>query len=536
MERIRILIVSEKSYEIRQIREQIELLPFDEHEKSNGLEIYEEASAKSAFELVESNLGSNTTFDLIFASEKMQYYTGLQLAQKILGLEVETDVPFVVFSGDIANDIKSDLLHHHKNKIDSVIMFFELPATFDELKKLMTKLAEKLISVEDKKRANAIESLMSYRDTTDFLTTMENIYMRSAREVSNIKMYAPWSSGPYLSLGRIYVGCNMFETAIPYLKKALNIDFSLKEAHKNLAICYRKTDQSFEELEELKELLTANPKSSSILFRVGDAYLRDSDYKKAAAFFEKAIANHGGNDTVRMKAKSHVGLGKAYLDEGDDTKDPSKYDMAEGEFKTAIKVDPTLVAAYNNLFITYKKLGREKEAKEIMQKALKIMPDDAEGWLELFEIYLSDGDQQKAKFSLGKALKYDPENQKILCSAGEAYIRQKMLNEAIELFEKAVLINPSDLRLYNYLGICCRRLDDTKRAVLFYMKALRINPNDPNIHYNIAKAYHQGNELELAEKSYNNALKLNAEFSEAENALKMLIKYPNRSEGRKGIR
>ena len=531
---MRILIVSEKKYEIRQIREHIEHLPFKEFAKDTTTEIFEETGSKNAYDLIATKLKQSFTFDLVIASHRMKLVTGFQLAEKIHKLESDKFIPVVVFGTGIIEDAKNE--PNREIFANGKTYVSELPITFDGFKNVFSSIAETLVQNEDQQRKEAIENLLSYRDTNDFLSTMENLYMLSARKVINYSAYAPWSPIPLLSLGRIYIGSNMYDTAIPYLKRAINLDFSLKDAHKNLAICYKKLGQAYEELEELKQLLKSSPQSSSVLFKVGDAYLRESNYEKAAEYFKKAIASCKPDDGVRHKARIHVGLGNAYVKEGDFKKDISKYTLAEGEFKTAISVDPTLLAAYNSLVITYKKLGQEELAKEAMQKAISIMPDSSEGWISLFEIYLIDGEYDKAKFSLQKAIKYDPENQIILCIAGETYARQNMLQEAIELFEKAIDINPSDLRLYNYIGICYRRLNDIGMAIEYYQKALKIDDKDPNIHYNLGRAYQQGSNNSRAEKSYKKALDLQPDFSEAKNALENLAKFPATSNKRKSVR
>lgn len=527
---MRVLIVSENTIERKQIRNYMETLPFNEYDKTHEIEFIEDKSGNSALGRVTSDYQNRLFFDLIIAAQKMKDLTGMQLAKKLSDEKMIPMPPIAVFCDDVAEALKKERVK------EGITVLFDFVFSIEKFKQLMTKIAAILISRVERVRKEKIEDLMEKRNSADFLASLENIYMDSAREISQYKMYATWSSLPYISLGRIYIGCNKYAEAIPNLKTAIDINFNNKKAHRNLVLCYKKTGQSFEELKELYEMLAVVPRSSAVLQKLGDACLREGDYESAAEYLKQAIACHNPTDSKRMMASTHVFLGKAYMAEGDEKEDSSKHEMAKDEFNEAISIDPTLLAAYNSLIVVYKKLDMYEEAQETMAEAIKIMPEDPEGWLSLYEIYLIDGEAQKAKYSLQKALKYEPENQKMLCNAGEIFMRQEMLTEAVELFEKAIEINPSDIRLYNYAGICYRRLNRYERAISNYRKALRIDPKDHNIHYNFGKAWQEAKDYKSARRSYETALSLKPDFPEAKKALEMLEEYRGFKDKRKSVR
>lgn len=527
---LRILVVSGKKAERNRIREYILRLPFREYDKSHLIDIIEENSASAALDRLKSDYQAMIFYDLIIADQNMDKMTGLQLAHEISNMELAPPSPIAIFSDDLKRDIPKN---YGKNGIAA---FFELPVSYRQMKRLMTKIAALRIAREERKRKLKIENLMSIRGTRDFLSSLESIYLHSASEINMYRMYAPWSALPYIILGRVYIGSNRFSEAIPHLKTAIKINFNNKDAHRNLLLCYKKTGKFFAEREELEVMLRTSPRSCNVLLKVGETCLREGEYQSAMDYFRRAIANHKPSDSNRLKAKSHLGLGKAYMKQGDRKKDPSIYDLAKDEFNKAVSIDPLLIAAYNNLAIAFNKLGRHEEAKSTIAKAVGIIPKDAEGWFSLFELYLIDGETEKARNSLIKALKYDPENQIWLITAGEIYLRQGMLTDAIEMFEEAVEINPSYAELYNYLGICYRRLNNIESAILNYQKALEIDREDQNIHYNLGKAFHVDNKLESARKSYENALRLEPNFQEAKQKLTILEAYTGVTERLKSVR
>ncbi len=454
-----------------------------------------------------------TGYDLVIAEDQIDSpQSDICWSRVLLERDLEPRLPFVLFADRFDEKLKLE------GVLPESVVLLEPPLTFEHLTRSMEHKFAAAIAREEAGRTAAIEWLMRTGAASDITTAIDDLYMSSARRLEKYLKYAPWSPLPHIAMGKVYAGCNRHQRAIPYLKTAITLDFSRQEAHRLLALCYRRTGQAFDELAELKEMLKADPVSSDLLLRIGEAALRDGDYEAAAAHFKEAIENFIPPGKPRRKAKMHVGLGKAYYLEGEETGVQAKFGMAKTEFHTALDTDPTLVAAYNNLVLVYRKLGMFAEAKKAMEQALRITPVEAEDWAGIFELYLANGDMGKARYALLRAVKIDPENQRIPCLAGEAYIRQGMFHEAITQFKGALETNPSDIRLYNYLGICHRRLVEIDAAVQYYLTALKIDPDDQNIHYNLGKAYLQNNEREKAAACFKKALSIDPAFKEARKA------------------
>ncbi len=470
-------------------------------------------------------------YDLVIAEDQIDsLQDDICWSRILLERELEPAIPFVLFADRFDEKLKME------GVLPEGVVLLEPPFTFEHLTKSMEHKFAAAIAREEAGRSAAIEWLMRVGATSDISTAVDDLYMSSARRLEKYLKYAPWSPLPHIAMGKVYAGCNRHERAIPHLKAAIALDFGRQEAHRLLALCYRRTGQAFDELAELKEMLKADPASCDLLLRIGEAALRDGDYESAAAHFKEAIGNFIPPGIPRRKAKMHVGLGKAHYMEGEDTGVQTKFGMAKTEFHIAMDTDPTLVAAYNNLVLAYRKLGMFAEAKKAMEQALHITPTEAEDWAGMFEIYLANGDMGKARYALQRAVKIDPENQRILCMAGETYIRQGMFREAIGQFEAALEANPSDIRLYNYLGICHRRLMEIDAAVNYYLTALKIDPNDQNIHYNLGKAYLQNNEREKAAACFKKALVIDPAFKEAKKAAELAERQSATGEHRNKVR
>ncbi len=528
---MKIIVIDQNDKVIGKIHGYFRRLHFEYYDKTHTMEFHGVGSGRAALERIISDYQQEAPCDLIITTRDTGDLSGLELGKRLMALEIAPAVPIVLYVDDPEKFLKD------KDVGSEITLCCKPFDSYESCEKIMEKVCAVLISREVESRIEKVDALMEKQGTDDFIATLENYYMHSARNISVYKSYAPWSELPYKSLADIYIGSNKHRDAIPYLKTALKINYHNYETHKNLALCYRKIGLSFEELEELRTTLCKFPHSSPTLLKIGEALLREGDYLSAAEHFKQAIAFHKPADTYRLKARSHVGLGKAYMADGDENNDSSKHEMAKDEFKNAVHVDPMLLAAYNNLIIVYNKLGMVEEAAETMARAVKLLPDDSDGWLNLFEIYLREGEERKAKHALRKIIRSEPENQIILCTAAETYMRQEMFSDAIELFKNALKVNPSGIRIHNFMGICFRRLGEYEEAISHYRKALQIDPSDCNIHFNLGQAYWSAKKLASAEKCFKTAVQLDPEFDEAKKALLMIADHPDPDDNRRaGIR
>ncbi len=489
---MRILIAAENPFERRDIRAFLRELPFEKWDDTMSLKISDETPGQGSIMFVLAGHPKGNYYDLIIAANEFKKGTGLQLAKMLEENELSPSVPIIVYGAT----------EETGKKIPETTCLLPAPVTKDSLTAALEKIALALIHKEDARRKAAIEKLMQKlaagERVANFPSQLDNIYIRSVANILHLRKYAPWHVSSHLSLVNIYMGCNKYESAIPHARTAIKIDPGNQQAHRQLALAYRRAEKSFEELGELLEMLKDNPSSSDTLLKVGEAYLRAEDYTKAEEFFIKAINAYSPEEENRGRAKLHVGLGRAYAGEAGQGQDGVKMALAREEFNKAIHLYPLLLSAYNNLILVYRKLGQFEEAMKIMELAVDITPDNAEDWLALFEIFLVDGDQKKARYCLHKALKYDPENQITLCTAAETYVRQGMFEDATGLFEKAVEVNPSD--------------------------ALKLDPEDPGLHHNLGTAYRHMGDIVKARAEYEAALRLQPDFSEAAEALKRLQK------------
>lgn len=511
---LRVLIVSEKAFEIKQVREFLQELPYAAFDKDHRLDLYSVDSAKAGIEKVEADSAKDMPFDLAIVSHKMKKMSGLQFA---LGLAQKKGLsPLIVFL--LVDELNPQL--EAEGAKANIADFLKMPLKGDDLKDALTVIAEERVKRLQQRRSAEADMLAMAGDA--HAPALAELSAKAADEVAKGRMLAPWSPVAGMGYARFLAEGGRCAEAIPVLQAMVKGRLGGAEAHKLLAECMRRTGKSVADTAELEKMIAADPGSAELHFRLAEAYLREGETEKAVEHYKKAIACQTDGAGGKLKAGALAGLGAAYIEMGDESGDKAKYAEAFNELKNAVAIDPSGNAAYLRLVEALKKLGKETEAQALLEKAKKIMPETPQDWLEWFHFFLSGGDAARAKTALVKALEPDPENQVTLCLAGEAYLRQKMFAEAAELFEKAVAANPSDIRVYNWLGICRRNLKQGERAVECYTKALAIDPEDYNVHFNLARAYQMDNNLASAKASYEAALRYNPSLKEAQEALTQL--------------
>jgi tetratricopeptide (TPR) repeat protein len=443
----------------------------------------------------------------------MTKMSGLQTAQILAPKKLSPILLVVEELSDQITDMGSKL---------GLAGYLQMPLSLESVKKAVTEAAEAIAAREMQKMA-AEESMLKMAGDADPEAIVE-LNARIAAKLETTLNMAPWSLNLRNTMVGVYMIVARHKDAVPILKKLIKEDFGDRQAHKQLAECYKKLGKSLEDLPSLLKNVEENPQSPEAHYKIASHYMREGETDKAVDHFKKAVeCNKDGAGEV-AQSELLTGLGTAIMAEGERTGDNSKLSEAFKELKNAITADPEASAGYFHMSDCLKKLNKEKEANAVLEVALRKEPRSASEFLEWFFFYLLRAEKEKAKTALDKAMEIDPENQITMCLAGEAYFRNGMYEEAIALFERAVEINPSDIRLYNWLGICYRRLSKTSKAVERYQNALIIDPEDFNVHFNLGRAYMTDKDFKNAKTEFATALKYKPDLKEAKEAMESLPK------------
>lgn len=200
------------------------------------------------------------------------------------------------------------------------------------------------------------------------------------------------------------------------------------------------------EIEVLEQLAESYPDLAEVHVTLGDVYRRQSEFEKAAASYDRAIALYGSDDAGQWVTYYTRGITFERLD---------RWDQAEADFRKALELNPgqpnvlnylgySLVEMQTNLdealgmieqavrarpndgyitdslgWVLYR-LGRYSEAVEQMELAAALKPADPIVNDHLGDVYWAVGRHREAEFQWRRAMSFEPEKE------DEKRIRRKL--------------------------------------------------------------------------------------------------------------
>ncbi len=253
------------------------------------------------------------------------------------------------------------------------------------------------------------------------LTEGEKKQIEKARAV-NVQAY------DYYLRGRQYfhqLRRKSLEYAKQMFNKAIEIDPEYARAHAGVADCY------------------------SLLYTYFDA--REFNLRQADIAANKAL------DLEPDLAEAHVARGLAVSLN-------KRFDEAEREFETAMRLDPKLFDAIYWFARSRLSQGMYEEAVKLLERAAILRPED----------YQTAGFLGQALIAMGRHEE-----------AAVSYRRQ------VKLIDVHLELNPDDPRASILGAVANAIINDKERAVEFTERAMQVDPDDPMLLYNVACTYAQ---------------------------------------------
>lgn len=219
-------------------------------------------------------------------------------------------------------------------------------------------------------------------------------------------------------------------------------------------------------------------------------YQRNLVWKDAQSFWAAVLQQSP------LKARAHNNYGTALAEAG-------KHREALLSFKRATKLDHYYPDPWNNLAVTYDKLGNPDRAIETMKEALKLHLEYPEFYNNLGSFYLNKKEYDKTVHYCDLAIKKRKHYGKAYYNIGRAKFEQGNYEQAWQFFHHAVFKADYDTQKgFEGYVIASMKLDKYDDAILGCHKILQQNPNDPEALFNLANCHYCKGESELAEKYY----------------------------------
>ena len=297
------------------------------------------------------------------------------------------------------------------------------------------------------------------------------------------------SSDPktFSKLGEAYlVGLAQAQTAIPILKKALQISPQHVLANQLLGQAYLRLNQYQLAVEHLTIAVKLDKNNVISNYHLGFSYYQQEKFSVAVPFFNKVI------EMDSLHRKAHFSLGNCYF--------------RMGKMKKA-----------KDAFSIFQQLRQEEETIKILDHYLsnestprKSEADNLQKWNQLINLLIKHQRWLEAITTLKNVQRItdqtqDAERPNYTEALGSIYIKTRDYFQAIKLYRELVKIKPNYSEYHHILGIAYLATEDYISAIDYFQIAILLKPNQANYYLDLAHAYQKiGNtsKADLANHKY----------------------------------
>jgi tetratricopeptide (TPR) repeat protein len=261
------------------------------------------------------------------------------------------------------------------------------------------------------------------------------------------------------------------------------------------------------------------------------SYLELDQYDAAVSSGEKAVAINPKN------SEYHQWLGEAYGAKADHVSMFSAYPLArktQKEFDTAMQLDEKNFDAAQDL-VEYDCTapgvvgGGEDKAQPIIQKLMTL--DPAQGHYAAGNCRAAKKDYATADTEFAKALESKPKSAGLIYNIGDYFSQRGQADKLIMVADLGEAAAPADPRAKFYraqaLILKSENLPDAEKLLREYIRVAPARSNYPKpwqAHYWLGQLFEKQKNVTSARSEYEAALKLNAKYKAAQEALKKLGK------------
>ena len=343
-----------------------------------------------------------------------------------------------------------------------------------------------------------------------------------------------------LKIGKCYLGCNDYNSAIKCFHESLNLSLKLDDkkktqsaAHEQLGVAYYETgdykqaQKQFHEARTIADTQNYIELQGSVDIRLGDTFCRMGNVSDGAAHYQEALEIAESLADKSMEAHAYQGLGEATY-----SIDPSNYQNAIDYYKKSLEIailcndKKRQQKVHGKLGYLYHEEGKWSDAVNNFRNSCTIAEEngDTEGVLSckfyMGKAFYNDRKYFEAIECLKKANETSP-SKKSYELIGLSYYEMKNFVKARTYFEKELSEAndaqdaPRQARAQHNIGRVNAKCGQIRNAVINYQNALEIIPKcddckdlETTIYCDLGHAYQADGQYEEALKSERKSLAL----------------------------
>ena len=180
-------------------------------------------------------------------------------------------------------------------------------------------------------------------------------------------------------------------------------------------------------------------------------------------------------------ASGHFALGMIQQDTGN-------LELAIGEFRRALELDPADNEARNRLSLAYDRSGRLLEAETLLKDQIRHNPANWVNYNDLAYFYYAHTQYDQAERLFRTAVQLAPDNPLAFRNLGAIYIEQGKYHDAESILARAIDIQPA-AQTYSNLGTAVLFQGRYADSATLFERAVRLSPHDHRLWRNLGDAY-----------------------------------------------
>lgn len=293
-------------------------------------------------------------------------------------------------------------------------------------------------------------------------------------------------------IAQMQVTLENWQEAVAAYEKIISLEDSTNANylyHQNeLCNAMIKNKQYNEAISRLKDLIAQNPKETSLIFTLAQAYTTVGEFQTGVNLYNKLL----------------------------DILPPEQSEVI-------IKYISNLICAWaEDLF----KKGEYNHAFDKFFEALKYNEENDEVYFQLGKCNYYIKSFQDAISHFKRAIAIKPQESTYYFGLGCAYDDMGSVKNAKIAFFDAININPMNTQARIAYAITLTKELEYAKSIEQFLEVLKYIPDNADTHYNLALAYELVGDVERAVKYYKKALDLNPKHVEAKHNLELILGEP----------
>lgn len=421
----------------------------------------------------------------------------------------------------------ADLIWHWINCVKTDAIKPQYQQEFEEILDLISQM--RLESAEQKLRFYLFENpaCACGRMAAAAICLHKDCLPEAINELNSVYMRQPANTIGLYALGNCYERLGQEQQAIEFYQDALKFKNYLELPRKRLASLYFKNGQIDRVIKEYQQIRNESPDDINSLVLLGYLYISCGDYKNAIETFDRAILIHP--DNFHMDEHDEI---DAFISQGE-------FDAAERVLQDNIEQDSSRADMYMKLADVQTLMGNIEDATQNYERALELEPTCLEATVKLATCKMKAGLYSAACRLFTTAMEINDDI--IDAYAGLATAQKLSGNEkrALETLSLASAIMPNSSLLFTQAAALQMHIistgmadPDARSEVQIPDQSALLNavynelvlqaksqPNSADAHYRLAVCLMRAGDHAGAAAQFEEALKINPQFSRARTKL-----------------